>query len=135
MAISSNFINPHGPTILLQSTAGSTQTVGAWFALSPHAARMGFQAVLQTASAGATAGTTVFIEVANSTAYGALATKGQTIAIAATTDLVTEGAGFSSTMDRQWGYVRANMNSLTSSTAGSAGSPSVIVIANAGHAY
>ena len=129
--MSSNYIQTPGPTTLLASTAGSTQTVGSWFEVHPSITRLGFQVILQTASAGATAGTTVFIEATNSTSYPAMATKGQTFAPIATTDLVSDGGMMVSSMQGQWRFLRANMNSLTTSTAGSAGSPSVTVVVGA----
>lgn len=119
--------------VIFQSTAGSTAKAGDWIRVHPGLHRLAFQVVLQTASAGATAGTTVSIEGTNSTSYPALATKLQQFVPIATTDLVSDGGGLASSMDRQWAWIRANMISLTSSTAGSAGSPSVTVLASGGY--
>lgn len=116
-----------GPTLIFTSTAGSTAATGSWWRVHPAIGRIGIHVQLQTASAGATAGSTVAIEGSNSTAAGAMATKLQQFAMAGTTDNVNDGGGFTSSMDRAWQNIRVNMISLTSSTAGSAGSPSINV--------
>ena len=135
--MSINLIQTPGPVTIFTSTAGSTSKAGDWYRVHPSIGRLTWQATLNTSSAGATAGSTVYIEVSNTptsetTGPVPLATKGQTIALAGTTDAVSDGAVLASSMSGAWAWVRANMNSLTTSTAGTAGSPSVSVVMNAG---
>lgn len=120
-----------GPTTILSATAGTTQVTGSWFQIHPGHTELTFQVRMDTSSVGATAASTVIIQVANSTAI-AVAEPGQTFALTATTDIVSAGSALLSTMRGNWQYVRAFLQSLTTSTAGSAGVPTVSVIANAG---
>jgi hypothetical protein len=72
------------------------------------------------------------IEVTNSTAVGPVATKWLTVALTGTTDTVTDGGSATGTsMSGPWNFYRANINSISTSTAGSAGFPVVTVIVNA----
>jgi len=116
----------NGSGIIFTSTAGSTAATGTWYSIPQGWGRPAVQAVLVASSVGATAGTTVTIEVSNTTA-AAVATKLATIGLTCTTDTVSDGAGLSSSMVGGWRFIRAVLTSLTTSTAGSAGSPSVNV--------
>ena len=126
------FIGGPGVTTIFTSTAGSTIATGSWYEILPTIGALAWQVKLQTSSAGATAATTVTIEVSNDSSL-ALATVGQTIALTATTDAVSDGAVLASSMRGPWRYIRARMNSLTTSTAGSTGSPAVNVYMSAGY--
>lgn len=120
-------IQSPGATVLLTSTAGTTKTVGSWFEVHPKLGKWAFQALLTASSAAATCGSTIYIEVSNDGVYP-IATKGLTIALTNTsTDYVCDGGCFATSMAGSWRYVRANLQSLTTSTAGSAGSPAVVV--------
>lgn len=131
------YIQTKGPTTILtvsgasSAAAGSTSSVGSWYQIHPSLKTLAIQSVLAVSSAGATAASTVFIEVTNSTAIGALATKMLTVALTATTDLVSDGGCASSSMAGPWNFIRANLNGLTTSTAGSSLAPTVTVIVNA----
>lgn len=124
-------IHPGSVTTILQSTAESTTKTGDWYQIHPNASRIAWQAVLTVSSAGATAGSTVYVEVANTTAV-AVATKASSFVITATTDTVSDGGVFATTMLGAWKFMRVNMQSLSSSTAGSAGSPQLTVYVSAG---
>ena len=127
------FLQTAGPVTILASSAGSTSSVGSWYQIHPAMGRIGVQVIGVASSAGATMGTTVYIEVSNSTAYASSA-KALTFNLTnSTTDYVSDFSGLPTTHERAWQFIRANMNSLTTSTAGSAGSPSVTVILNAGY--
>ena len=126
------FIQTAGPVTLFASSAGSTSATGSWYQVHPTLGRLGIQVIGVASSAGATMGTTVFIDVTNSTAYASTA-HALTFALTnSTTDFVSDFSGLPTTFERAWNFIRANMNSLTTSTAGSAGSPAVSVILNAG---
>lgn len=116
---------------ILDSTAGSTAATGDWYTVPAEYGDLTWQAVLVASSVGATAGSTITIQLSNSTA--AAAVTAQTIGLTCTTDTVSNGGGLAgSTFQGAWKYVRAVLTSLTTSTAGSAGSPSVDVYAYAG---
>lgn len=119
-------------TAILASTAGSTAATGSWYTIPPHHRDLSWQAVLTASSVGATAASTVTIQVSNTTSV-AVTTSVQTMALTCTTDTVTNGGTlFGSTLQGQWKYIRALLGSLTTSTAGSAGSPAVTVYVNVG---
>ena len=127
------FLQTAGPVTIFASSAGSTSSVGSWYQVHPTLGRLGIQVIGVASSAGATMGTTVFIDVSNSTAY-ASSSHALTFGLTnSTTDFVSDFAGLPTTFERAWQFIRANMNSLTTSTAGAAGSPSVSVIVNAGY--
>jgi len=116
-------INGSG-TILSQS--GTTAATGDWHHIPGNFGNPSWQLVLEASSAGATAGTTVYIEVANSTAEYAV--RVHTMSLTCTTDTVSTGGSLAgSTYQGAWRLIRAVMNSMSSSTAGSAGSPSAVV--------
>ena len=111
-------------TILSQS--GTTNATGDWYHIPQNFGNPAWQAVLTASSVGATAGTTIYIEVANSTAEYAV--RVHTMALTCTTDTVSTGGSLAgSTYEGAWRLIRAVMNSMSSSTAGSAGSPSAVV--------
>lgn len=116
---------------IFASTAGSTAATGSWYTIPTEYGDLTWQAVLTASTVGATAGSTVTIQLSNTTAIAAVT--GQTIALTCTTDTVSNGGGLAgTTMQGAWKYVRAVLTSLTTSTAGSAGSPAVTVYAYAG---
>jgi hypothetical protein len=114
------------------NTAGTTVGTGDWYTIPVNHGDLSWQAVLTASSVGATAGSTVTVQVSNTTSV-AVTTSVQTIALTCTTDVVTNGGTlFGSTLQGNWKYIRAVLGSLTTSTAGSAGSPSVSVYVYAG---
>ena len=118
----------NGAAVITQSTAGTTIASGTWYQIPTNYGNPAWQAILAASSVGATAGSTVTIEVSNTTAI-AISTIAQTIALTCTTDTVSAGGTlYGTTMLAAWKFIRANIASLTTSTAGSAGSPSVRVI-------
>ena len=122
-----------GSNLILTTTAGSTVSTGSWYTVPAEIGHITCQAILTASSVGATAGSTVYIEVANTTAIAA-ATRATTFALSCTTDVVSDGANFATSMQGAWKLVRARVASLTTSTAGSAGSPVVTVYLGAGKA-
>lgn len=121
------FAHTPGVTTLLSNTAGTTNVVGDWVRIHPKLGRLSFQAILIASSVGATASSSVHIEVSNDGFYP-LATKALTLSLTNTsTTYASDGGVLASTMDGTWQYVRANLQSLTTSTAGSAGNPQVSV--------
>ena len=121
------FAHSPGATTLLSNTAGTTTVVGDWFRIHPKLGRLSFHATLLASSIGATASSSVNIEVSNDGVYP-LATKALTLSLTNTsTTYASDGGVLASTMDGTWQYVRANCASLTTSTAGSTGNPQVSV--------
>ena len=112
-------------------TAGTTVATGDWYTIPADMGRITCQAVLTASSVGATAASTVYIEVSNTTLIAA-ATRATTFALSCTTDTVSDGANFATSMEGAWKLIRARVASLTTSTAGSAGTPSVKVYVAAG---
>lgn len=111
-------------TILSQS--GTTNATGDWYSIPANYGNPAWQVVLTNSSVGATAGCTVYIEVANSTA--AYAVRAATIGLTCTTDTMSTGGTLAgSTAQGAWRMIRATMNTMTTSTAGSAGSPATVV--------
>ena len=126
------YIQTKGPTTIFENAAATTKSAGSWYQVHPSLRNLTFQVVQTASSVGATASSTVYIEVTNSTAAGRVATKWLTVALTGTTDTVTDGGSCTGTsMAGPWNYYRANLNSLSSSTVGSAGFPVVTVICNA----
>jgi hypothetical protein len=118
----------NGSEVITQSTAGTTLRAGTWYSIPSNFGNPAWQAILTASSVGATAGSTITIEVSNSTQV-AISTIAQTIALTCTTDTVSAGGTlYGTTMLAAWRFIRANIASLTTSTAGSAGSPAVRVI-------
>jgi hypothetical protein len=123
-----------GVTNILATTAGSTISVGQWYKVDPNVVRNGlaFQAILQASSVGATASSTVYIEVSNDGATPLSTTPCLNLGLTNTsTTFISAGGCLASSFAGAFAYVRANMTSLTTSTAGSAGSPSVNVTVGA----
>ena len=120
----------YGPTTILTNTAATTLQVGDWHQVNPRVGRYSFQVVLVGSSNVSTATATVSIEVSND-GSNALTEKLRTFsAVSLTTNTVTTGGCCTGTsMAGPWGYIRANLSSLTTSTAGSAGFPVVTVTA------
>lgn len=107
----------------------STAATGDWYAIDSRYSELTWHAVLFASSVGATAASTVTIQLANTTAAPA-STAAQVIALTCTTDTVGGGGTLAgSTLQGAWKYIRA-LSSLTTSTAGSAGTPNVEVYAN-----
>jgi hypothetical protein len=116
---------------IFDSVAGATVATGDWYSIPAEYGDLTWQAVLYASSVGATAGSTVTMQLSNTTAVAAVTA--QTIALTCTTDTVSNGGGLAgTTMQGAWKYARAVLTSLTTSTAGSAGSPNVEVFAYAG---
>lgn len=116
---------------ILATTAGTTAATGDWHTIDARYGDLSWQAILTASSAGATAGSTVTIQVSNSTAVPAT-TSVHTIALTCTTNTVSNGGVLAqTTMQGAWKYVRAVLGSLTTSTAGATGSPAVTVYAYA----
>lgn len=123
-----------GVVTLLASTAGSTLKVGNWFKVDPSVLHrdLAFQAVMTASSVGATASSTVNIEVSNDGVYPLSTAAALIIALTNTSTTYISGGGcLPSSFAGSWGYIRANLSSLTTSTAGSAGSPAVTVTCGA----
>ena len=123
-------LNTPGPTTIYQTSVGSTAGTGEWYRVPGRLGKLAFQAILSASSVGATCASSASIEVANSTQI-ACATKGRVFDLTATTDVVSDGGALQSSMEAAWSYVRGKVTSLTTSTAGSAGSPSVSIIVSA----
>ena len=123
-----------GGNVILGPT-GSTVATGEWYSIpaNVNGSAMSFEAILQASSVGATAASTVIFQVSNTTiATSNGAQVGRTIALTCTTDLIAGGGSLVSSMAAQWKFVRALVNSLTTSTAGSAGTPAVRAVVTVG---
>lgn len=132
--MSYTMVNSPGLTNLLSSTLGSTAGTGGWFRLHPTLGNPTFQVVQTGSSVGATAASTTIIEVSNVPDTGQVPIAARlTIALSGTTDVVSDGGALPSSINGDWGFVRARLLSLTTSTAGSTGSPSVAVWMNCGY--
>ena len=120
----------YGPTIILSNTAATTLQVGDWHQVNPRVGRYSFQVVLVGSSNVSTATATVSIEVSNNGVTPLPDAYRTFSAVSLTTNTVTTGGCCTGTsMAGPWGYIRANLSSLTTSTAGSAGFPVVTVTA------
>jgi hypothetical protein len=127
-----SIIDASGPKVLLQSTAGTTLTVGSWFTVNPNVSNYSFQVVLTGSSDVSTATASVSIQASNDGVNPLPETIRTFATLSLTTNTVTTGGSCTgSSMAGPWGYIRANLTSLTTSTAGSAGSPRVVVYCNA----
>ena len=140
---SSNFIRSQGPTVILTATGkssayatdGSTLIAGDWWRIHPSLGRFYFTCKLTGTSVGSTATATVLVEGSNDGVNAASTALLTWSGITLTTDTVVLGSPVPSSLAGQWGYVRANVTSLTTSTAGSttAASANVVVEANGGY--
>jgi len=117
-------INGPGGTIF-ESAENSTAATGNWCQMANIDANISIQAVLEASSVGATAGSTISVEVSNSPSVRAFQVA--SFSLACTTDTVTDWTILGSTQLAKWNYIRAVMASLTTSTAGSAGYPKVSI--------
>ena len=121
-----------GSNNIFNSTAGSTAKVGDWYRIEPNLTNLSVQAILTASSVGATAGSTVNFEFSNTTTVSSnSAINGRAVALTCTTDMVSGGGSLISSMVAAWKFVRVSMASLTTSTAGSNGSPAVQAFVNA----
>jgi hypothetical protein len=117
-------ISGPGGTIY-ESSENSTTATGNWCQLANIDPHISIQAVLEASSAGATAGSTITVQVSNSPLVSAATVK--TFNLTCTTDTVTDSTVLTSGLLGSWNYIRAVMTSLTTSTAGSAGFPKVSI--------
>ena len=138
-------IHTPGPTVILSATGkssayatgGSTVLVGDWYKVHPSLGRPYFTCKLTGTSAGSTATATVSIQGSND-GTNAPSTDIYTFSgITLTTNTVVLGGTPASTAGGGGhpAYIRANLTSLTTSTAGStaAQSANVVVIASYGY--
>src|SRR3972149_2148226 len=124
----------NGVTTLLESTAGTTATTGNWYRVDENVVRAGlaFQAVLTASSVGATATSSVGIEVSNDGVYPLSTAPALSISLTNTsTTYISNGGCLATSLAGAFYYVRANLVSLTSSTAGATGGPAVTVTCGA----
>lgn len=117
-------INGPGGTIY-ESSENSTSATGNWCPLANVGPHISIQAVLEASSAGATASSTIAVQVSNSPLVAAATVK--TFSLTCTTDTVTDSTVLTSGLLASWNYIRAVLTSLTTSTAGSEGYPKVSV--------
>jgi hypothetical protein len=115
------------------STASSTSVAGSWYEISPRLDRLGFHVVQIPSSAGGTLNSTIYIEVSNDGLYP-IATKAATFALAGST-WQSDGATLNTSMQGAWRYIRANANSVSTSTAASTGVGAINVTVNASLKY
>lgn len=111
--------SPGGQSIL---TSSSTAT-GDWYRVNPKLGKLTFQVVHTGTSVGATVGSTVVIEVSND-GVNALGTEAGTVALSGDSP---KSDGFA--LDAHWEYVRAKIQSVAATSAGSAGSGFAINVA------
>lgn len=102
-------------------TSSSTAT-GDWYRVTPKLGKLTFQATHTGTSVGATVGSTTVIEVSND-GVNALDTVAGTISLSGDSP---KSDGF--TIDGHWEYVRAKINSVAATTAGSAGTGFAITV-------
>ncbi len=101
------------PVTILDSTSTGA---GQWYRVHPKHSNLTFQVVHTGTSVGATVSSTVLIEASND-GVNAMSTPLATIVIAGDSP---QSLGIA--IDANWQWVRAKNNSLSASTAGSAGS-------------
>ncbi len=104
--MANNIYSPGPQTILNSSSTGS----GSWYRLHPSVRNVTFQALQPGSSVGVTVGSTIYVEVSND-GVNALATKAGTIAFNGASP---QSDGF--TMDAHFEYVRATINSVTTTS-------------------
>lgn len=103
--------SPGVQTILASSSTGP----GAWYRVHHKLGNLTFQAVHTGSSVGTTVGSTTVIEASND-GINPLATVLGTIGLAGS-DVASDGF----TVNTNWQYVRAKINSVQAATAGSTG--------------
>lgn len=121
-------------TTLLASTVGSTAANGEWHKVDPNIVRrdLAFQAILIASSVGATASSSVGIELSNDGATPLSTAPALSFALTNTsTTYISAGGCLPSSFAGAFAYVRATLIGLTTSTAGSTGSPGVTVYCGA----
>ena len=116
--MSTNVLGP-GPNLILTS---SSTGAGNWHRIHPKLSNLTFQVLHTGTSAGATVGSTTVIEASND-GVNALGTVLGTVGLAGDTP---PNNGF--TIDANWSYVRAKINSVVAATAGSTGSAFAIAV-------
>tara|TARA_R110000868_G_scaffold27637_2_gene104554 strand:+ start:311 stop:745 length:435 start_codon:yes stop_codon:yes gene_type:complete len=125
--MATGFIQTAGPTLILSatgkssaySTAGTTVLVGDWYRIHPKLGRPYITCRLSGSSAVSTATATVNIEGSNDGITAASTPLYTFSGITLTTDIVVLGGSLPTTLGGTPGYVRANLTSLTTTTAGS----------------
>ncbi len=152
---STTYISPGVIQTLLSATGktsyglaggtGTTALAGAWYRVGPNIDRMWFTSKLTGTSVGSTATATISIQGSNDESVAASTDLLTFSAQSLTTDTVTLGGPVPSSLSGAFGYIRANLTSLTTATAGSsegatsAGSTdgtaaNVEILVHAGHA-
>jgi len=116
--MSTNVLGP-GPNLILTS---SSTGAGDWHRVHPKLGKLTFQVLHTGTSAGATVGSTTVIEASND-GSNALGTVLGTVGLAGDTP---QSDGF--TIDANWSYVRAKINSVVAATAGSTGNGFAIAV-------
>ncbi|MHB0965512.1 MAG: hypothetical protein ACYC36_03570 [Bellilinea sp.] len=112
-------IQSPGPTAILNITSTTTGP-GSWYRVdNKKLSDLTFQGLHVGTSDGVTVQSTIYIEGSND-GVNAIATKLATFAFNGTTPQ-SEGATMLSTMKGAWEYIRANVNSASSSTSVSTG--------------
>lgn len=123
-------IQTPGPTLILNTT--STAATGDWYSIHPSMGRLAFHVINQPSSAGGTIDSTTLIEVSNDGVNVALTPL--TFALAGvTTARHSTGSCLASSQDGHWGYIRARLAAMSTSTAASTGADTYLrVYVNAG---
>lgn len=139
------YIHTPGPTTLLSATgkssayaiSGSTVSVGEWFKVHPSLGRPYFTCKLTGTSAVSTATASVSIQGSNDGTNAATTDIYTFSGITLTTDTVVLGGTPASTAGGGGhpAYIRANLTSLTTSTAASTANQSANVVVTASYGY
>ena len=113
---------------------GSTATAGDWFQVHPkiNVKDIGFTCKLTGSSAVSTATATVSIEASNDGTNAASTDLLTFSGITLTTNTVVLSGTIMSSFAGHYGYIRANVTSLTTSTAGSTSMNAPLVVVAAG---
>lgn len=142
MAIAGS-IRMDGPTTLLTATGktsaysvgGSTTIASDWWRVDPQIGNYFFTCKLTGTSAGTTATATVQIEASNDAVNAASTALLVWSGITLTTDTVVLGSPVPSSLNAAWPYIRANVTSLTTSTAGSTAAAAANIVVQASGQY
>lgn len=126
---STTHLLPGAPQTLLSATGktsygleggtGTTALEGAWFRLNPEYGRLWFTSKLTGTSVGSTATATISIQGSNDGTNAASTDLITFSAQSLTTDTVVLSGPVPSSLNGAYAYVRANLTSLTTATAGS----------------
>lgn len=103
--------SPGGQSILTSSSSGA----GDWYRVNPKLGKLTFQVTHTGTSVGATVGSTTVIEVSND-GVNAVGTVAGTVAFSGDSP---QSNGFA--LDAHWEYVRAKIQSVAATSAGSVG--------------